>query len=211
MTPFWNRLSTFDRRLPHSSFWFMYENVHSFSLDRTYPTSEKMKQKIVYLLISFIRLELFAVLLHIFRSPFVFNFGGCGLTYYDLRLTFSPLFHPPPQKKKMHETRRLLEAATALSLLLQNASIPHAFYGSVLTAVLATSPFSDASIFSNLSPIIFQPFSRAALGDFLYCRRWPEPRSPFPQNTRSSRRERRLHHHTLSLDEPVGVLWRLFT
>lgn len=43
----------------------------------------------------------------------------------------------------MHETRRLLEAATALSLLLRNASIPHAFYGSFLTAVLATSPFSD--------------------------------------------------------------------
>ncbi|KAF5318533.1 hypothetical protein D9619_010887 [Psilocybe cf. subviscida] len=45
----------------------------------------------------------------------------------------------------MHETRRLLEAATALSLLLRAASIPHAFYGSVLTAVLANSPLSDAS------------------------------------------------------------------
>ncbi|KAF9486270.1 hypothetical protein BDN70DRAFT_870365 [Pholiota conissans] len=43
----------------------------------------------------------------------------------------------------MHETRRLLEAATALSLLLYNAGIPHAFYGSVLTAVLANSPLSD--------------------------------------------------------------------
>ncbi|KAF8970436.1 hypothetical protein BDZ97DRAFT_94223 [Flammula alnicola] len=43
----------------------------------------------------------------------------------------------------MHETRRLLEAATALSLLLRNAGIPHAFYGSVLTAVLANSPLSD--------------------------------------------------------------------
>ncbi|KDR68360.1 hypothetical protein GALMADRAFT_231325 [Galerina marginata CBS 339.88] len=43
----------------------------------------------------------------------------------------------------MHETRRLLEAATALSLVLQNASIPHAFYGSVLTAVLANTPLSD--------------------------------------------------------------------
>ncbi|PPQ88543.1 hypothetical protein CVT25_009923 [Psilocybe cyanescens] len=45
----------------------------------------------------------------------------------------------------MHETRRLLEAATALSLVLRNASIPHAFYGSVLTAVLASTPLSDAS------------------------------------------------------------------
>ncbi|KAF8156850.1 hypothetical protein B0H34DRAFT_475516 [Crassisporium funariophilum] len=43
----------------------------------------------------------------------------------------------------MHETRRLVEAATALSLLLRNAAIPHAFYGSVLTAVLATTPWSD--------------------------------------------------------------------
>jgi len=43
----------------------------------------------------------------------------------------------------MHETRRLLEAATALSLILQNASIPHAFHGSVLTAVLANTPLSD--------------------------------------------------------------------
>jgi len=57
----------------------------------------------------------------------------------------------------MHETRRLLEAATALSLLLRHASIPHAFYGSVLTAALATSPFSDASIPLIPSPVIFQP------------------------------------------------------
>ncbi|KAJ3504757.1 hypothetical protein NLJ89_g7771 [Agrocybe chaxingu] len=44
----------------------------------------------------------------------------------------------------MQETRRLLEAAAALSALLRDAGIPHAFYGSVLTAVLADSPFSDA-------------------------------------------------------------------
>ncbi|KAF8191143.1 hypothetical protein BJ912DRAFT_303604 [Pholiota molesta] len=43
----------------------------------------------------------------------------------------------------MHETRRLLEAATALSLLLHNAGIPHAFYGSVFTAVLANNALSD--------------------------------------------------------------------
>ncbi|PPQ74277.1 hypothetical protein CVT26_003901 [Gymnopilus dilepis] len=43
----------------------------------------------------------------------------------------------------MHETRRLLEAAAALSTLLRNASIPHAFYGSILTAVLANAPLCD--------------------------------------------------------------------
>lgn len=104
----------------------------------------------------------------------------------------------------MHETRRLLEAATALSLLLRNASIPHAFYGSVVTAVLATSPFSDASIPSIPFSVIFQPFARRTTGDFLYCRKWSEPSSPFPQNPGRSRRERRLHYHPLSLDKPVG-------
>lgn len=147
---------------------------------------------------------LFAVLLHIFRSLRLFNFDGCGFTYYDLHLTSTLSSILPP---KMHETRRLLEAATALSLLLRNASIPHAFYGSVVTAVLATSPFSDASIPSIPLPVIFQLFFfffRLTTGDFLYCRRWPEPSSPFPQNPGRSRRERRLHHHPFSLDKPVG-------
>lgn len=43
----------------------------------------------------------------------------------------------------MSETRRLLEAAAALSTILRDAGIPHAFYGSVLTAVLANAPLSD--------------------------------------------------------------------
>ncbi|KAJ7746487.1 hypothetical protein DFH07DRAFT_832736 [Mycena maculata] len=43
----------------------------------------------------------------------------------------------------MSETRRLLEASAALSQLLRANGIPHAFYGSVLTAVLANSPHSD--------------------------------------------------------------------
>jgi len=48
----------------------------------------------------------------------------------------------------MHETRRLVEAAAALSLLLQNPGIPHAFYGNVVSALLANTPWSDASIIS---------------------------------------------------------------
>lgn len=43
----------------------------------------------------------------------------------------------------MHETRRLLEAATALSRLLQASQIPHAFHGSILIAVLANVPQAD--------------------------------------------------------------------
>ncbi|TFK41454.1 hypothetical protein BDQ12DRAFT_645914 [Crucibulum laeve] len=43
----------------------------------------------------------------------------------------------------MSETRRLVEAATALSQILRDNGIPHAYYGSVLTAVLANSSHSD--------------------------------------------------------------------
>ncbi|KAG7446983.1 uncharacterized protein BT62DRAFT_931562 [Guyanagaster necrorhizus] len=43
----------------------------------------------------------------------------------------------------MSETRRLLEAANALSTLLRASGVPHAFHGSVLTACLANQPHSD--------------------------------------------------------------------
>jgi len=43
----------------------------------------------------------------------------------------------------MSETRRILEGATALSQLLRARGIAHAFYGSMLTAVLANSSHSD--------------------------------------------------------------------
>jgi len=43
----------------------------------------------------------------------------------------------------MHETRRLVEAAAALSLILRNRGIPHAFYGNIVSAVLANSSWSD--------------------------------------------------------------------
>ncbi|KAI9568033.1 hypothetical protein HD554DRAFT_811133 [Boletus coccyginus] len=41
------------------------------------------------------------------------------------------------------ETRRLLEAAMALSQLLSMHAIPHAFHGSILTAVMSDSPRCD--------------------------------------------------------------------
>ncbi|KAF4616931.1 hypothetical protein D9613_008701 [Agrocybe pediades] len=55
----------------------------------------------------------------------------------------------------MHETRRLVEAALALSSLLQNATIPHAFYGSVMTAILSNAPLCDASTFTFPSSISY--------------------------------------------------------
>ncbi|KAF8735294.1 hypothetical protein AX14_002331 [Amanita brunnescens Koide BX004] len=43
----------------------------------------------------------------------------------------------------MAETKRLLEAASALSDLLRNHGVPHAFHGSVLTSLLANVPHTD--------------------------------------------------------------------
>ena len=56
-----------------------------------------------------------------------------------------PLLSPPPLPSAvtMHEVSRLLQAAAALSQLLRDAGVPHAFYGSVLTAVLSKAPLAD--------------------------------------------------------------------
>lgn len=45
----------------------------------------------------------------------------------------------------MSETRRLLEAASALSHLLNAHGVAHAFHGNVVTAVLSNGPLSDVS------------------------------------------------------------------
>lgn len=45
----------------------------------------------------------------------------------------------------VHETRRLLEAATALHALLAAAGIPHAFHGDFVVAVLANAPHCNVS------------------------------------------------------------------
>lgn len=55
----------------------------------------------------------------------------------------------------MSETQRLLEAAAALSYLLRSNGVPHAFYGSVLTAVLANSMHCDASVASQIAPQVY--------------------------------------------------------
>ncbi|KAI0703216.1 hypothetical protein C8Q76DRAFT_223108 [Earliella scabrosa] len=43
----------------------------------------------------------------------------------------------------MHEVSRLLQAAAALSQILRDAGVPHAFHGNVLTAVLSKAPLAD--------------------------------------------------------------------
>ena len=47
----------------------------------------------------------------------------------------------------MHETRRLLEAASALSAFLKSRGIPHAFYGDVLISLLANQPLASVRSF----------------------------------------------------------------
>ncbi|EMD34733.1 hypothetical protein CERSUDRAFT_86160 [Gelatoporia subvermispora B] len=59
----------------------------------------------------------------------------------------------------MHETRRLLEAAAALSRLLSAGQVPHAFYGRVLTAVLSNNPQAD-EIFCIVEGGAAHPFRR---------------------------------------------------
>ncbi|KAI0747150.1 hypothetical protein C8Q80DRAFT_1220308 [Daedaleopsis nitida] len=43
----------------------------------------------------------------------------------------------------MHQVSRLIQAAAALSQLLHDADVPHAFHGNVLTAVLSRAPLAD--------------------------------------------------------------------
>ncbi|TFK49289.1 hypothetical protein OE88DRAFT_1713535 [Heliocybe sulcata] len=43
----------------------------------------------------------------------------------------------------MHDTTRLLEAAAALSELLRANDVPHAFYGSIIVAVMANNPYTE--------------------------------------------------------------------
>ncbi|KAI0727458.1 hypothetical protein C8Q72DRAFT_922743 [Fomitopsis betulina] len=59
----------------------------------------------------------------------------------------------------MHETSRLLDAASALSRLLRAAEVPHAFYGNVYTALLANAP-QASDIFCIVEGGASHPFRR---------------------------------------------------
>lgn len=47
----------------------------------------------------------------------------------------------------MYETRRLVEAASALSAFLKTRGIPHAFYGDALISLLANQPLASVRSF----------------------------------------------------------------
>jgi hypothetical protein len=68
----------------------------------------------------------------------------------------------------MPETRRLLEAASALSHTLRAHGVPHAFHGSLFVAVLTNSPQADVRHFflSRFSPASFVP-GLTASGDLI--------------------------------------------
>jgi hypothetical protein len=53
----------------------------------------------------------------------------------------------PMSPPAMHETRRLVEAASALSALLHTRGVPHAFYGDVLVSLLANQPLAAVRSF----------------------------------------------------------------
>jgi len=73
--------------------------------------------------------------------------GRYRFTYYDYRLYIVSTNFPFPPLT-MHETHRLVDAASTLSTLLRTKGIPHAFYGNIVTAVLSKSAFSDVVMFS---------------------------------------------------------------
>ena len=57
-----------------------------------------------------------------------------------LSLAFFPNVPCPPPA--MHETHRIVEAASAHSAFLQTRWVPHAFYGDVLISLLANQPLA---------------------------------------------------------------------
>lgn len=75
----------------------------------------------------------------------------------------------------MPETCRLAEAAFALSQLLQANSIPHAFHGNILTAILSDSPRCHVSM-DELSRR--RRLNQSVTGNLLHCRRQPHETLP---------------------------------
>jgi hypothetical protein len=81
----------------------------------------------------------------------------------------------------MPEVRRILEAAAALSEVLTNAGVSHAFHGSVITAVLSDGRQCDVCADEfHLSSLSLN--ATWAIGDFLH-RRGGQPPS-FPSRAR---------------------------
>lgn len=104
----------------------------------------------------------------------------------------------------MAETRRLLDSAVALSALLTVNNIPHAFYGSVLSATLANSMYTNVSLSSTTTPI--SPSTSLSPGNILHSRRRSEQTSPLPTGQRRCLRKGRLVEYSLPVDKQVTSL-----
>ena len=66
----------------------------------------------------------------------------------------------------MHEVSRLLQAAAALSQILRDAGVPHAFHGNVLTAVLSKAPLADVCHVPKL--VIVERSANVSVGNMLH-------------------------------------------
>ena len=111
---------------------------------------------------------------------------------------------PPPPPTMSSDTRRLLEAAMALSQLLNMHAIPHAFHGSILTAIMSDSPRCDVCPpFSSVPP---DP--SLSTGNILHRRGWFHP--PFPPRSSSNSEQRLFHDDTFAVEQPVRVTPRSF-
>jgi len=99
----------------------------------------------------------------------------------------------------MIETRRLLEAATALSNALRTSGVPHAFHGSIFIAVLTNNPQADVTTpaFSPHFLLSIRP-TLCFSGNFLYRRR--RARASVPSCQAGPDRQRGPVHHALSLE-----------
>lgn len=55
----------------------------------------------------------------------------------------------------MHETRRFVEAAAALSQALQARGVPHAFHGNIMLSLLSNDALAEVSLFTGSSILIY--------------------------------------------------------
>lgn len=100
----------------------------------------------------------------------------------------------------MTETRRILEAASALSRLLVASRVPHAFYGSIFTAVLANSPQCNVS---ELQIKLYHVIIPLLQGNLLHRRRWTTSNPPFSSCTRRHWGKRRFCFNPFPVDKQV--------
>lgn len=105
----------------------------------------------------------------------------------------SPL-HVPCSPPPMYETRRLVEAASALSALLQARGVPHAFYGDVLISLLANQPLAAVRSLVAGRRTFLMLFLSA---NFMHRARW-DP-TPVPARSRRPPFRGRFLDHLIAL------------